>query len=88
MSNKENEKAVSMQTPFDERDGVVKTTHPLRTPIGTSRSIPLNNRLRDADERNQTDDHQHLYQHGIPESHNLLLRREPRSQSDRRGGRR
>jgi len=26
-----------------------------------SRSIPLNNGLRDADERNQTDDHQHLY---------------------------
>jgi hypothetical protein len=73
MSNRENEKAVSMQTPFDERDGVVKTTHPLRTPIGTSRSIPLNNRLRDADERNQTDDHQHLYQHRIPQPHSLLL---------------
>jgi len=53
-----------------------------------SLSIPLNDGLRDADERNQTDDHQHLYQHGIPVSHNFLLRREPRSQYDRRGGRR
>jgi hypothetical protein len=35
ISNMGNEKAVSMQMPFDERGGVVKTTHPLRTPIGS-----------------------------------------------------
>jgi len=39
-----------------------------------SRSIPLNNRLRDADERDQSDNRQNLYQHGIPQPHNLLLR--------------
>jgi hypothetical protein len=35
MSNRGNATAVSMQTPFDERGGVVKTTHPLRKPIGS-----------------------------------------------------
>jgi len=36
--------------------------------------MPLNNGLRDADERNQTDDNQYLYQHGIPQPHNHLQR--------------
>src|SRR5262245_9633133 len=83
MSNRRNAMAVSMQMPFNERGGVEKTTHPPRTPIRISRSIPLNNRLRDADERNQTDDHQNLYQHGIPQPHKSPPGGASYSQSDR-----
>ena len=82
MNNRRNATAVSMQTPFNGIGGVVKTTYPPRTPIRTSRSIPLNNRLCDADERNQTDDHQNLYQHGIPQPHSLLPGGASNSQSD------
>jgi hypothetical protein len=42
-------------------------------------SIPLYHGLRDADERDQTYDRQNLYQHGIPQPHNLLLWREKAS---------
>src|SRR5262245_11391546 len=93
MSNRRNEPAVSI-IEYPERGALTKEAEGLKLPLRlehpseVSRSIPLNDGLRNADERNQTDDHQHLYQHGIPESHNFLLRREPRSRYDRRGGRR
>src|SRR5882672_4150759 len=87
ISNRRNEPAVSMLTPFTERGREVQTTSPPRILIKTRRSIPLYNGLRDANERDQADNRQNLYQHGIPQPHNLLLWREPRPQSNRRGRR-
>jgi hypothetical protein len=74
MNNKRNEPAVCMRAPPKYRGRGVHPPHHLEHRSEVSRSIPLNNGLRDADERNQTDDHQYLYQHGIPQPHNLLLR--------------
>src|SRR5215475_6947098 len=90
INNKRNEPAVSMRAPytwwgntergiFDERGGEVRTTSPPIILIITRRSIPLYNGLCDADERDQTYNCQNLYQHGIPQPHNLLLWREKAS---------
>src|SRR5215475_10175250 len=75
ISNRRNEPAVSMRAPlFSEEAEKFEQPPRLEYRSEVSRSIPLNNGLRDADERNQSDNRQNLYQHGIPQSHNLLLR--------------
>jgi hypothetical protein len=71
INNRRSEPAVFTREPPNERGGRGRTTAPPRIRIKARRSIFLNNGLRDANERDQTYNHQNLYKCGIPQPHNL-----------------
>jgi len=57
---------------------------PIKALNQSLQSKSLNNGLRNADKRDQPDHGQNLYQRGIPQPHDLLLRRAARPQPRRR----